>query len=114
MKALDEPLANLRKALGVLPDVYKAPMPPLVPRPALFLFCHIASSIYLLEHAIWAFKTSEPGYETDLEVFRRWVMEGGLDVALENVRRVKDVSDERVRADATIVYGTKPKAHARL
>ncbi|KAJ8483477.1 hypothetical protein ONZ51_g4672 [Trametes cubensis] len=114
VKALDEPLANLRKALGVLPDVYKAPMPPLVPRPALFLFCHIASSIYLLEHAIWAFKTSEPGYETDLEVFRRWVMEGGLDVALENVRRVKDVSDERVRADATIVYGTKPKAHARL
>ncbi|CDO71419.1 hypothetical protein BN946_scf184909.g13 [Trametes cinnabarina] len=83
-ESLREPLALLRKGLDVLTGTYDAPMHPLVPRPALFLFCHIACSVYLLEHALWAVKTSEPGNENDIEVFKRWVEEGGLYTALEN------------------------------
>ncbi|OBZ71330.1 putative acyl-CoA dehydrogenase AidB [Grifola frondosa] len=102
---LSGPLGSLRSALDVLADAYAAPIPPLVPRPALFLFCHIASGLYLLEHAIWAHSTAEPTRETDVEVLRRWVTEGGLDVALENVRRAKAAAGSRIQMDANIVYG---------
>ncbi|KAI0822224.1 acyl-CoA dehydrogenase/oxidase [Trametes gibbosa] len=112
---LEEPLAFLRKALLALPDAYKAAAHPLVPRPALFLFSHIASSVYLLEHAIWASTTSEPGHEIDAETFKRWVLEGGLDLALENVRRAKSSSQNRTQTDSAIVYGTTGgKVAARL
>ncbi|KAI0632061.1 acyl-CoA dehydrogenase/oxidase [Trametes polyzona] len=106
-QTLGEPLAVLRKALSALLDAYKTPLHPLVPRPALFLFCHIASSVYLLEHAIWASNMSEPGHEIDAETFKRWVLEGGLDVALENVRRAKASSQDRMQTDSAIVYGAK-------
>lgn len=86
-------------------NAYKAPIHPLLPRPALFLFCHVASSLYLLEHAIWAVNTKEPEAQTDVEVFRRWVLEGGLDAALETVRRTKSAQKDRVQLDAAIVYG---------
>ncbi len=109
------PLAALRIALDVLADAYQAPMHPLLPRPALLLFAHMTSSLNLLEHAIWAVSTGEPDSATDVEVFRRWALEGGLDVALENVRRVKNASADRVHSDAKIVYGTAdPKVTARL
>ncbi|KAI0755038.1 acyl-CoA dehydrogenase/oxidase, partial [Daedaleopsis nitida] len=113
---LREPIANLRVALDALADAYKAPMHPLVPRPVLFLFSHVASSAYLLEHTIWAVNTAEPGYQTDVDVFRRWVLEGGLDTALENVRRaLKNAPEDRIQADSDIVYGSKEgQTQARL
>ena len=99
----------------MLADAYKAPMHPLLPRPALLLFAHTASSLNLLEHAIWAVNAGEPDSATDGEVFRRWVLEGGLDVALENVRRAKNAPHDRVQTDANIVYGTaNTKTTARL
>ncbi|KAH9846378.1 acyl-CoA dehydrogenase/oxidase [Lenzites betulinus] len=111
---LEEPLTCLREALLALLNAYKAAAHPLVPRPALFLFSHIASSVYLLEHAVWASKTSEPGHEIDAETFRRWVLEGGLDIALENVRRAQTSSQDRVQTDSAIVYGGTSKIGARL
>ncbi|OSD07275.1 hypothetical protein PYCCODRAFT_1430518 [Trametes coccinea BRFM310] len=114
-QTLSEPLALLRQGLAALGDAYQTPIHPLVPRPALFLFCHVASSLYLLEHASWAVQTSEPGCETDVEVFKRWVMEGGIDTALQNVRRAKAESSDRLRTDSTIVYGAATSnAGARL
>ena len=84
-------------------------MHPLLPRPALFLFAHVACGLYLLEHATWSVSSSQPENATDVEVFRRWVLEGGLDVALENARRTKAASQDRVHTDADIVYGSKTK-----
>ncbi|KAI1793402.1 acyl-CoA dehydrogenase/oxidase [Ganoderma leucocontextum] len=93
---LGGPLAFLRLALDEMANAYKAPIHPLVPRPALFLFCHVASSLYLLEQAVWAVNTEEPAVQTDVEVFRRWVLEEGLDAALETVRRTKRAQKDRV------------------
>ncbi|PIL22483.1 hypothetical protein GSI_15171 [Ganoderma sinense ZZ0214-1] len=104
-ESLGGPLASLRLALDEMTNAYKAPVHPLLPRPALFLFCHVASSLYLLEHAVWAVNTKEPAVQTDIEVFRRWVLEGGLDAALEAVRRTKSAQEDRVHLDAAIVYG---------
>ncbi|KAH8104723.1 acyl-CoA dehydrogenase/oxidase [Cristinia sonorae] len=89
---------------------------PLLPRPALFLFSNIASSIYLLEHAIWAMATKQPSAETDIEVFRRWVEEGGLKESVEDVRRVlEDSNRNRTEMDRQIVYGEgRNSASARL
>ncbi|TBU62249.1 acyl-CoA dehydrogenase/oxidase [Dichomitus squalens] len=103
---LGGPLAFLRLAVDELANAYKGPIHPLLPRPALFLFCHVASSLYLLEQAIWAVNEGEPEAQNDVEVFRRWVLEGGLDTALENVRRTKKLQKDRVQSDVAIVYGS--------
>ena len=109
--SLGGPLAFLRLAVDELANAYKAPIHPLLPRPALFLFCHVASSLYLLEHAVWAVNGGEPESQTDVEVFRRWVLEGGLSTAIENVRRTKNGQRDRIQSDTAIVYG---RAAAKL
>ena len=58
----------------------------------------VASSIYLLEHAIWSYKNSEPTKELDSEVFRRWVLEGEVEGALQAVRRIRTGDSRRNRA----------------
>ncbi|KAI0365734.1 hypothetical protein BV20DRAFT_953774 [Pilatotrama ljubarskyi] len=114
-RTLAEPLAVLRKALAALVDAYKAPIHPLLPRPALFLFSHVASSVNMLEHAIWAVTTSESGAEIDVEAFKRWVLEGGLDAAMADVTRNKNSPNDRTQANSTIVYGGNGgRAGARL
>lgn len=102
---LGDPLAFLRVALEETANAYRGPIHPLLPRPALLLFCHVASSLYLLEHAVWAVNTKEPAAQTDVEVFRRWVLEEGLNGALEAVRRTKNAQKDRIKRDAAIVYG---------
>ena len=74
----NEPLSLLTAALTELSMAYALPIPTLIPRPALFLFGYTASSLYLLEHAIWSHTNGEAERETDIEVFTRWVAEGGL------------------------------------
>jgi len=83
---------------------YKSPLSPLVPRPALILVGYIASGLYLLEHATWAHNTGQPDCVSDVEVFRRWTLEGGLVAAIEDVRRVKTASEERMNLSSMIVY----------
>ncbi len=43
----------------------------------------------------------------DVEVFRRWVEEGGLSMAMADVRRAKAAPSDRLRVDGDLVYGTK-------
>jgi len=109
---VDEPLALLRSALVEdLPSAYKQPIAPLVPRPAIFLFSYIVSSLYLLQHAIWSYTRQEVEREVDTDVFRRWVIEGGLKTAQDEVKRAQVAAMERMRIDSALVYGsaTKPK-----
>ncbi|TFK52431.1 hypothetical protein OE88DRAFT_1698245 [Heliocybe sulcata] len=104
----------LGDALKELQAAYMPPVSPFVTRPALFLFGYIASSLYLLEHAVWSSATSQPEQETDVEVFRRWVVEGGLQGAMEAVRKARAAEPEsRFQADHAIVYGNG-RAPAKL
>lgn len=89
---------------------YKVPIPTLLPRPALLLMGFVASSIFLLEHAVWAFTTGETDNDIDVEVFRRWVLEGGLIAAIEDVKRAKGNNAARVLADSAITFGGFTKA----
>lgn len=86
-------------------SAYTTPSAPLIPRPALVLFSHTASALYLLEHAIWAQNSGQAAASTDVEVFRRWVDEAGLLSALQDVRRAKTAGANRLKMDAEIVYG---------
>lgn len=47
--------------------------------------------------------------EIDVEVFRRWVLEGGLTGAVEDVKRARGFGDERVKMNLGIVYGVSSK-----
>ncbi|KAF9444339.1 hypothetical protein P691DRAFT_807532 [Macrolepiota fuliginosa MF-IS2] len=99
----------LDKALGELSTTYNSPVSPLVPRPALLLVGSIASSVYLLEHAIWSYNQKEPEAEVDIEVFKRWIVQSGLEGNVEEVKKAKDADQAltRVKANEKIVFGTK-------
>lgn len=105
----------LRAAINDVVATYSAtPVPPLVPRPALFLYSYVVSALYLLEHAAWAWKTGETTADIDTEVFRRWVDEGGLQGARDDVKRAKTAEGGRLALSAKIVYGTEPSVKAHL
>lgn len=73
---------------------------------------YVASSVYLLEHAIWAYTTGEPDKDTHVDVFGRWVEEGGLVAAIAHVKRVNGGTDDskRVLGDSVMVFGDVAKA----
>ncbi|KAH9841631.1 uncharacterized protein C8Q71DRAFT_341052 [Rhodofomes roseus] len=104
-KALQTSLDMLRSALDDLVAAYAAPIPPLVPRPALFLLSHIACGAFLLEHAVWACKTHDASRAVDADVFKRWVEEGGLTQVIQDVRRARQASHGRLQEDRDLVYG---------
>ncbi|OCH91207.1 hypothetical protein OBBRIDRAFT_543176 [Obba rivulosa] len=101
-------IGALRSALAAISSTYERPIPELVPRPALFVLAHVAAALHLLEHALWV-----EAVPADAEVFRRWVTEAGLDAAVAELGRAKDVDERtRVRGDAEIVFGRGcAKAH---
>jgi hypothetical protein len=70
----------------------------------------VASSSYLLEHAIWSYAEGEAERDTDVEVFRRWVLEGGMVAAIDDVRRVKLSTDHRVGSNSSLVFGGSLRA----
>lgn len=98
-------LDALRKGLDETRSTYVGRLAPLASRPALMVFSHVTSALYLLEHAVWASTTGEPTAETDVEVFRRWVDEGGLHEALQDLQRAKATGECRSKTDTQIVYG---------
>lgn len=104
-----QPLTILRAAITDLSTVYTLPIPALMPRPALLLFGYTASSLYLLDHTIWSHMNGEAEREIDVEIFRRWVLEGGLTGAVEDVKRARGFGDERVKMNLGIVYGVSSK-----
>jgi len=116
---LDTCLNSLRSSLETVTEILSAPsISPFIPRPLLFLFAHTSAALYLLEHAIWAHHNRDTyaSWETDADVFKRWVEEG-LSVAREEVERVRafDHGGERERRDLDLVYGSEgPRIKARL
>lgn len=65
----------------------------------------IASSVYLLEHAIWSCKTFGPTKDLDVEVFRRWVTESDLESVIQSVKRARFDSQERIKVNSALVFG---------
>ncbi|KAF9463049.1 hypothetical protein BDZ94DRAFT_649315 [Collybia nuda] len=83
---------------------------PLAPRPALLLTGYVTSCCFLLEHAIWAYNAGDVECDTDIEVFRRWALEGGMIGAIHDVRNAKQNTDRRVLANSALVFGGSIKA----
>ncbi|KAK1232055.1 hypothetical protein PQX77_004814 [Marasmius sp. AFHP31] len=100
-------ITALVEGLNRLSSAYQHPIPPLMPRPALMLMGYTTSSLFLLEHAIWSFGTSQQEQQTDILVFNRWIDDGGLRHAIEDVQRVQRDAQTREREDASIVFGGK-------
>ncbi|KAH9936374.1 uncharacterized protein B0H18DRAFT_1081997 [Fomitopsis serialis] len=107
---LGAPLDILRSALDDLTAAYAAPIPPLVPRPALFLLSHVACGAFLLEHAVWACKTNAATRRIDVDVLKRWMEEGGVTQAVQDVRRARQTQLQRLQEDREVVYGTDARA----
>jgi hypothetical protein len=100
---IQKQLTLLLTALDNLAGIFMVDIPSLMPRPALLLMGYTASSLYLLEHAIWSFTNAES--PVDVEVFRRWAEEGGLTEAIEGVQRAKEGTDQRELANSAIAFG---------
>lgn len=99
----------MKSGLDELSTAYQHPIPTLIPRPALILFDYIASSLYLLEHAIWSHNSKEQENEIDEEVLKRWVLESGMVGAIDDLNRMRKKGSERVAMDLEIVYGKEVK-----
>lgn len=69
----------------------------------------IASSAYLLEHAIWSYTISEPTKDLDIEVFARWILEGDMEAAIHAVRRAKADIEGRINSNYALVFGSSAK-----
>ncbi|THH16916.1 hypothetical protein EUX98_g9223 [Antrodiella citrinella] len=114
---LTTPIQTLHSALTLLTSAYTPPIAPLIPRAALFLFSNIASSIYLLEHALWAVSAKEASAQTDVEVFARWVEEGGLVESVAEVERIMREARKggrREEMDRRIVFGEETRREGHL
>ncbi|KAH7922943.1 hypothetical protein BV22DRAFT_1036936 [Leucogyrophana mollusca] len=107
--SLEKPLQLLQTGIRDIQAIYRGTdrMAPLVPRPALLLLGYIASSAFLLEHAIWSWSTNNAERETDVEVFRRWVIEGGMVAVMQDVHIARGSTKERLTTNTAIVYGVK-------
>ena len=97
----------VQEAIDEISVAYAKPMSPLIPRPALMLLGAIASSIYLLEHAVWAEVQPEFANNLDAEVFRRWVIEGGMEGAIQAVKRAKVNAGARAALNSALVFGSR-------
>ncbi|KAG5635043.1 hypothetical protein H0H81_012627 [Sphagnurus paluster] len=104
------PLALLSAALTELTSALAAPTAPLVSRPAIILVGFVAAAVFLLEHAVWAHTTSEQTREVDVDVVRRWVIEGGVGPAIEDVRRARRDTSGRASSDRDLVFGVGARA----
>ena len=103
-------LAILKEAIEEFASSFQQPVQPLVSRPALTLAGVVTSSVYLLEHVVWSFTANEASLEADIEIFKRWVIEGDAVASIASVRRAKKHSAERVRINSTIVFGASTKS----
>jgi len=95
----------LKDVTDRLPSFFKNTTNPLLPRALLVLFGHIASSLYLLEHAIWAQNNGETSATVDWDRFSRWVQEGSLTTAVAAVEVLDERIEERVKDNRAHVYG---------
>jgi hypothetical protein len=107
---IQEPLDLLDEAYRELTAALGAHASPLTPRPAIILTGFVTSSYFLLEHAVWAHNVRDADRDTDVEVFRRWVLEGGMVGAIDDIRRAKQNAEQRVNSNSTLVFGGSSRA----
>ncbi|RDB17827.1 Acyl-CoA dehydrogenase family member 11 [Hypsizygus marmoreus] len=107
---MQQPLEVLNEAIVELSGSFGRPIGTLIPRPALMVTGYIASSAFLLEHAIWAYTVGDAARDTDIEVFSRWVLEGGTAAAIDDLRRAKEGTEGRVKANLAMVFGEAARA----
>lgn len=86
----------LHSSLEIIIQALTPPVHVLAPRPVFFLLGYLASSLYLLEHAIWS------GEHDDADILRNWV-EDGMVKAKEDVHRLKETD---VPLLERLVYGS--------
>lgn len=79
-----------------------------MPRAGLFVVGHVASSVYLLEQAIWSNAVNDSQKHVDSEVFNRWVIEGGLTKALTDLTRARNAHSDRLASNYSIVFDEQP------
>ncbi|KAJ6564529.1 hypothetical protein B0H19DRAFT_1233404 [Mycena capillaripes] len=101
-------LTRLQQAVTDLPSFFRMTRNPLLPRSILILFAHVASALFLLEHAVWARATGEPGAATDIASFERWV--DGLKGALDEIAELEEGVEERIRVNELVVGAADAKA----
>ncbi|KAI0320518.1 hypothetical protein OF83DRAFT_1104307 [Amylostereum chailletii] len=110
-KETEASLSVLSTALEEIPSAYKKHFPSLASRPAFMLVSQVTSSLYLLEHASWSYANHETGNRTDVEAFRRWVAEAGLQEAQRDLHRaLADAPGQRSQDDLALVYGPRSKS----
>ncbi|KIJ62634.1 hypothetical protein HYDPIDRAFT_93981 [Hydnomerulius pinastri MD-312] len=108
-RELEVPLGELKAAFQQIQEVYSKStgISPLVPRPALLLVGYAASATMLLEHAVWSDSTKTAERGADVEVFTRWVSEGGLRQSSKEVQTALGLGKERITMNSTLAYGPK-------
>ncbi|KAF7371111.1 Acyl-CoA dehydrogenase NM domain-like protein [Mycena sanguinolenta] len=99
-----EPLLLLQGAINQLPSLFRKTFNPLLPRSLLILLGHVASSVYLLEHAIWSRDHGEPSAMIDWDRFSRWVDEGSLKTAIYAVEVLDSETESRLKVNKAHVY----------
>jgi hypothetical protein len=104
-QAVKSEIARLTTALSKLPGIFaQGKTNPLVPRPALNYFASISCGLFLLEHAIWSSVSLGPSDATDIEAFCRWIEEGDLEPSLQDIERVSQDRESRVKMDKQLVF----------
>jgi hypothetical protein len=106
---VEEQIKNLKARIDILKTTFQVPVARLLPRPALILMGYVLSSIYLLEHALWSHENSQPEKEVDLDVFKRWMDDSGFIAAVEDLKKAKAGSEDAIRSNNVLVFGSKAK-----
>jgi len=81
-----------------------------MPRPALIMTGYICSGVYLLEHVIWSHESNQPERDVDIEVFKRWMDDGGFISSVEDVKKANVNVDRVIKLNSAIVFGSKVEA----
>lgn len=80
-------------------------------RPLLYLIGFLASSIHLVEQAVWSHGKQGEDREVDRAAAERWSDNGGVREARRTIekllRRGDEVRKREARLDAALVYGSK-------
>ncbi|KAJ8503332.1 hypothetical protein ONZ45_g10962 [Pleurotus djamor] len=111
---LKEPLDILLKALDDVAVAYTQPISPFMPRAGLFVIGHVASGLFLLEHSIWSTSANDESKDIDVEVFRRWIVEGGLTKALVDLAQTRSAGADRASSDFSMVFHEHPSVKVKL
>lgn len=90
---------------------------PRLARPLLYLLGYVASSVHLVEQAIWSHGRESEDGEIDKMVLERWVVVGGARQTRKTIEELLRSSAEKAKGarelEAALVYG-RPIAPSKL